>query len=295
MGQGVCDLSQPFGVADLCEAVALLRVADPRRVRCGRDVLVAVEHHLRTERRVAADLDRHMPPGRVDDVKRVVVDELSGLLQVVDHALRVPVDLPHQRRRPSHQDQEHAHAHLRVLGQILLGDPMLALPGLAIDHRDAMRLSGRAESAGEPAREPHRVRVVQLLIAIAVPPPPPHPEAARRVPHLLVRVQDDPVRAVIAARQQIAAPLAEQVGHPPTLGSHQAGAQSGRGQARPGPSHTTRHAGPHRAVRSAFPETAVGVGEPFQAHGLVPVGVRQRALEWPGPGDAPVALLRCRP
>ena len=71
--------------------------------------------------------------------------------------------------------------------------------------------------------------------------------------------------------------------------------ESGRGQACPGPSHTTRHAGPHRAVRSAFPETAVGVGESFQAHGLVPVGVGQRALEWPGPGDAPVALLRCRP
>ena len=71
--------------------------------------------------------------------------------------------------------------------------------------------------------------------------------------------------------------------------------ESGRGQACPGPSHTTRHAGPHRAVRSAFPETAVGVGEPFQASGLVPVGVRQGALEWPGSGDAPVALLRCRP
>jgi len=71
--------------------------------------------------------------------------------------------------------------------------------------------------------------------------------------------------------------------------------QSGRGQARPGPSHTTRHAGPHRAVRSAFPETAVGVGEPFQASGLVPVGVRQGPLEWPGSGDAPVPLLRRRP
>ena len=71
--------------------------------------------------------------------------------------------------------------------------------------------------------------------------------------------------------------------------------ESGRGQARPGPSHTTRHAGPHRAVRSAFPETAVGFGEPFQAHGLVPVGVRQCSLEWPGPSDAPVPLLRGRP
>jgi len=71
--------------------------------------------------------------------------------------------------------------------------------------------------------------------------------------------------------------------------------ESGRGQARPGPSHTTRHAGPHRAVRSAFPETTVGLGEPFQAHGLVPVGVGQRPLEWPGPCDTPVPLLRRRP
>jgi hypothetical protein len=71
--------------------------------------------------------------------------------------------------------------------------------------------------------------------------------------------------------------------------------ESGRGQACPGPSHTTRHAGPHRAVRSAFPETAVGIEEPFQTGGLVPVGVRQRALEWPGPGNAPISLLRRRP
>jgi Transposase len=67
--------------------------------------------------------------------------------------------------------------------------------------------------------------------------------------------------------------------------------KSGRGQACPGPSHTTRHAGPHRAVRSTFPDTTVGNGEPFQADCLVPVGVRQGGLEWPGPGDAPVTLL----
>ena len=106
-----------------------------------------------------------------------------------------------------------------MLGQILLGDLMLALPGLAIDHRNPVRLRGRAQPAGEPAREPHQMRVVQPLVAVAVPTPPPHPEAARRMPQREVRVQDDPVRAVIAARQQIAAPLAEQVGHPPTLGS----------------------------------------------------------------------------
>jgi hypothetical protein len=89
-----------------------------------------------------------------------VVDELSGLLEVVDHALRGPVDLPNQRRRPGHQDQEHAHPDLRMLSQILLGDPMLAFPGLAIDHRNPVRLCRGTQSAGEPAREPHQMRVV---------------------------------------------------------------------------------------------------------------------------------------
>src|SRR5262249_23293305 len=42
----------------------------------------------------------------------------------------------------------------------------------------------------------------------------------------------------------------------------------GTGLARP--SHTTRHAGPHRAVSPRTPETTVGFEEPLGAHGLVP-------------------------
>ena len=48
----------------------------------------------------------------------------------------------------------------RVLGQILLGDPMLALAGLAIEHRNPVRLRRGAKTAREPAREPHQVRVI---------------------------------------------------------------------------------------------------------------------------------------
>jgi hypothetical protein len=150
-----------------------------------------------------------------------VVDELAGLFQVVDHSRPGPADLPHRRRRPRDQDQEHARADL-MLGQVLLGDLMLALLGPAVDHRNPVRLRGCAYPPGKPAGEAHQVRVVQLLIAVLVPPPPPDPEAARRMPQREVRVEDDPVHAVIAARQQIAAPLAEEVGHPPTLGSPRA-------------------------------------------------------------------------
>ncbi len=59
------------------------------------------------------------------------------------------------------------------------GELMLAVTGLAVDHRNAVGLGGRTESSGEPASEPHQVRVVQPLIAVGVPTPPPHPEAAR--------------------------------------------------------------------------------------------------------------------
>lgn len=116
-----------------------------------------------------------------------MVDELPALLQVVDHARRRTVDLPHRRRRPRDEDQEHAHAAGRVLGQVVLGDLMLALAGLAIDHRDPVRLGGRTDTDREPAREAHQVRVVQSLITVCVPPPPPRPKAAGRMPESSTR------------------------------------------------------------------------------------------------------------
>ena len=86
------------------------------------------------------------------------------------------------------------------LVQVLLGDQVLALPGLAVDHRDAVRVRPGLDPAGEPARHPHQVRVVQLLVAVAVQPPPPAPEPARVMPQREIGVQHDPVHAVIASR-----------------------------------------------------------------------------------------------
>src|SRR6266566_2700848 len=100
---------------------------------------------------------------------------------------------------------------------MLLGDPVLALPGRAVDDRDAVRARPRLDPAGEPAREPHQVRVIQLIVGAVVPPPPPGPEPARVVPQAEVGLQHNPVHAVIAAGQQIAIPLGEVIGHPPTV------------------------------------------------------------------------------
>jgi len=78
------------------------------------------------------------------------------------------------------------------------------------EFRDALR-------AGEPARQPHQVRVIQLRIRIAVPAPPPGPEPARAMAQRVIRVQHDPVHAVIRAGQQVPVPFGEVIGHAPTV------------------------------------------------------------------------------
>ena len=161
-------------------------------------------------------LDRHMAPGRVHDVEGVVVDERPLLRQVGDNAAGGPGDFPHAGRRLRGQHQEHPRAHL-IGGQVLLGDQVLALPGLAVDHGNTVRVRPRLDSAGEPAREPHQAGVVQLIVGAAVQAPPPVPEPARVVPQREVGVQHDPVHAVIAPGQQVPVPLGEVIGHPPTV------------------------------------------------------------------------------
>ena len=181
-----------------------------------RDVLVAVEDDLRAERRVPGHLDHQVAPGRVHDVEGVVVDVLGLLLQGHDHPARGPPHLPHRRPRPGDQDQEDTRPDA-VAGQVLIRDPVLALPGLALDHRDAVRGRPGPHPPGEPARQPHQVRVIQLRIRIAVPPPPPGPEPARAMAQRVIRVQHDPVHAVIRAGQQVPVPSGEVIGHAPTV------------------------------------------------------------------------------
>ena len=215
LGQGVCDLGQASGFTDPGETVPLLGEADLGGMRGAGDVLVTVQNHLRTERRMPAHLDRQMSPGRVHDVEGVVVDELPGLLQIADLARgRRAGHLPHRRRRPRHQDQEHADPD-GVVAQIVLCDPMLAFPRGAVDHRHAVRTGPAAHPPGEPAGQPHQVRVVQRVVAVGMPAAPPDPEPARVVTQR-VRVQHDPVHTVVAAAQRIDMARGESI-HLPTV------------------------------------------------------------------------------
>src|ERR1700758_897857 len=62
LGQGVCDLRQAWRIRDSRKTVPLLGKAEARLARLAGDVFVAVQHHLRGERRMPADLDGQMAP-----------------------------------------------------------------------------------------------------------------------------------------------------------------------------------------------------------------------------------------
>ncbi|MDQ6675115.1 MAG: hypothetical protein M3069_31000 [Chloroflexota bacterium] len=90
-----------------------------------------------------------------------------------------------------------------VLGEIVLGDVMLAVPAAAVDDWDVVRLGEPTHAAAKAPSQTHEVRVVELLLGATHQRPPPQPKAASRVAHGVVAVQDDPINAVVGPIQQV--------------------------------------------------------------------------------------------
>src|SRR5664280_1511560 len=93
----------------------------------------------------------------------------------------------------------HSPGGFRVWWRRLYGDDA------QLDNTHLMRL------AGEPARQPHQMRVVQLCV-VPVQAPPPDAEPARAVAHRVVGIQHDPVHAVVGTGQKIPIPRTEPIG-----------------------------------------------------------------------------------
>ncbi len=108
--------------------------------------------------------------------------------------------VPHWCLGSADQDQEEAFGD-RCLGQIIVGNLMLALPCHTIDDRNVVRFGVASHTSTEPAGQPHQVGVVQSLVRSSERPPP-HAETTRAMPHPEVSVQNDAVHAIVAAAQQ---------------------------------------------------------------------------------------------
>ncbi len=244
MRQGVCDLGQAIGIGDRRETVPLLSEEYASPAGLAGDMLVTVQDHLRTERRVASHLDRQMTPIRVEDVERVVIDVGPAFGQVLDHGLGT-LHVPRRCRRPGDEHHEHPMTGLWVLGEVVLGDLMFAFPGLAVDHRHPVGFRPATHPTSETARHPDQMSVVQLGVAVAVQPSPPHPEPARAVTHREVRVEHDPIDTVIRPGQQVAIAGSQTISHPATIGPE---------------SPATLHGLPRRGHRSRASEASLGSG-----------------------------------
>jgi len=161
---------------------------------------------------MAGHLDGDVPPLRIPDVERVVIDKDLLLFEVLDDSLGRALHVPDRGYRPSDQDQEQASLDL-VCGQVLLTDVVLVLTSAAVNDRNVVGFGEAAYTATEPTGHAHQMGVVQLFIGSIHQATPPETEAASRVAQRVVRVQDDAIDTVIATVQQVPVPLGQLVGH----------------------------------------------------------------------------------
>ena len=128
------------------------------------DVLVPVQDDLCAERRMARHLYGDVAPLGVHDVKGVVI-YVRQLLGQVDATTARTLNVPDWRHRAADEDHEQSTAD-GVLGEIVLGEVMLALPAAAVDDRDVVRLGEATHPPAEPTSQTHEVRVVELLLGV---------------------------------------------------------------------------------------------------------------------------------
>src|SRR5713226_7855664 len=196
-GQGVCNPGQVCGVGDLSEAIPLLDEIEVSPAGLAGDVLVPVQDDLRAERGMAGHLDGDVAPVGVHDVEGLVI-HVWQLVGQVDATPARALDIPDRGYRAGDQDHEQPTAD-GVLGEIVLGDVMLALPAAAVDDGDVVRLGEPSNAAAKAASQTHEVRVVELVLGAAHQSPPPQPKPAGRVAQRVVGVQNNAIDTVVSA------------------------------------------------------------------------------------------------
>ena len=108
----------------MSEAVSLLGESDSCLAGLAGDVVVAIQHDLRRERRMAAYFDGDVSPLGIENVEGIVVDIGHRLLSL---DVVIGADIPHRCLRPANQDDKHALGDGGP-GEIVLCDVVLAIP-----------------------------------------------------------------------------------------------------------------------------------------------------------------------
>src|ERR1700746_1631687 len=138
------------------KAIALLGEGDSCLAGLARNIFVPVQQNLRRKRRMTAYFDGHVSPLRVQNMKRVVVDIRHRLLSL---DVVIGVDIPHRRLCPADEAKKQS---LRDggLGEIFLGDAVLALSRRTVDDRNVVGLGVTANAPTKAASQTHDMSVV---------------------------------------------------------------------------------------------------------------------------------------
>jgi hypothetical protein len=205
---GVCDSGQACGVGDLCKTITLFGEGDLAFLGLTSHVFMTVEDHLSSEGRMRAEFDGQMPPLRVYDMKRILID-IRGLGLDVGDPLWRAMDLENGHRCQSSDDTEDA-SKTGIFGDMLFGQFMLPFSTLTVNHRNALRFGISVNPSAKSTRESHEMGIVQILI-VSSQLAPPGSESSSRLGQDEIGIEHNAINTIICALKILLIGVAELV------------------------------------------------------------------------------------
>ena len=209
---GICNSGKACGVGHLGKAVVSFLTRNVHFLCMRRHVFMAIQHDLRGKRRVRAELDGYMPPFRVHDVERILIDVgLRGLLFDVDPPVAIPLHIKNGRWATSGQNAEDA-PELRVCWNMLFGDFIFSFTPFTVDQWDPMLFGIGANSSAKSSSESHEVSIVKSVI-VSHQHTPPRSKTTAGLRQNKIGIQNNAIHAIIYAVKILFIVFAKRVRH----------------------------------------------------------------------------------
>src|SRR3990170_2582130 len=154
---GICDPRQACGVRDLGKTVVFLGKKDLAPPCLTSHILMSIEDNLSGKGGMGTELDRQVPPLRIQNMKGIMVDVSDFPLNVGDALLRAG-HMKNRCRGNGSEDIEDP-SESGVLGKMLFGQFMLLFPLPAVDQGNTLLLSISMNPAAKATCEPHQMGV----------------------------------------------------------------------------------------------------------------------------------------
>jgi hypothetical protein len=128
----------------------------------------------------------------------------------INAAFAIAMHVPDRRRRAIDQHKENSGS-LRIGRQTLFGNLMLTFSRGAVDDGNILLLRPAAHTTTEPASHANQMGIVERVVA-AFEAAPPQAEPSGTAGEWKIRVQNDPVHAIVLTDQQVRVSKAQRVG-----------------------------------------------------------------------------------